>query len=206
MRARNQIWFSNYAPLISARGGGLYHYLPDSGLVSRVLVVVLECKDDLPCMNRGSFAVVHLAVDRRNGRQMACKVIKKKVIFQQEIQEKIHLEVLMLTKMQHVRMSAVRPSATRLIDLIYCSQIYRAFVTPVTMESIGFLCSNCKICILDQHIRARTKTAYNSCTGGDLHAYIARKIKLSGDEALFLTYQLLQALDVSIPLLSRSKS
>lgn len=38
----------------------------------------------------------------------------------------------------------------------------------------------------------------NSCTGGDLHSYVARKERLPGSETLFITYQLLQGLDVSM--------
>ncbi|KAK9896864.1 kinase-like protein [Cystobasidium minutum MCA 4210] len=33
------------------------------------------------------------------------------------------------------------------------------------------------------------------CTGGDLHSYVSRKQKLSGSETLFISYQLMKALD-----------
>lgn len=41
-----------------------------------------------------------------------------------------------------------------------------------------------------------TSLHFISCIGGDLHSYVARKNKLNGSEALFITYQLLLAMEV----------
>ena len=46
--------------------------------------------------------MVHLAVNRRTGRQRACKVMKKALIAKKDLYDKVELEVRILTELKHV--------------------------------------------------------------------------------------------------------
>jgi serine/threonine protein kinase len=56
----------------------------------------------------GSYAIVHLAVDIMTGRQMACKVLKKKILAERNIYDKIEEEIKILTELKHVRSRYLR--------------------------------------------------------------------------------------------------
>lgn len=46
--------------------------------------------------------MVHLALNRKTGRQMACKVIKKSLIEKKDLYDKVELEIRIFTQLQHV--------------------------------------------------------------------------------------------------------